>query len=206
MKLICGLGNVGKEYVYTRHNVGFRVAESIAEKIGCVFKSGKGDYDFAKSTYEENEVLIIKPTTYMNLSGRALRHAMAFYKISILDILVICDDFAIPLGAIRLRAEGSDGGQNGLKNIIQELGRNDFARLRLGIGDPKFKGSASDFVLSNFRPEEKEVVEETITQCREAALFFIKKGINQTISKFNRKNSPLEEKKDDQDKEIKINV
>ncbi|MDX2127881.1 MAG: aminoacyl-tRNA hydrolase [Chloroherpetonaceae bacterium] len=194
MKLICGLGNIGKEYVGTRHNVGFRVAESVAEKLGLGFKSGKGDYDFAKGVYESNEVLIIKPTTYMNLSGRAVRHAMAFYKISILDLLVICDDFAIPLGAIRLRGEGSDGGQNGLKNIIQELGRNDFTRLRFGIGNPEFKGSAADFVLSNFKPEELEVVEDTIAQCRDAALYFLTHGLNPTSTKFNRKSSPLEKK------------
>jgi peptidyl-tRNA hydrolase, PTH1 family len=186
MKLICGLGNPESRYTGTRHNIGFDVLDALAAGFNAPFKSGKGEYEFAKVTYSGHDVLLQKPTTYMNLSGAAVRHAMAFYKISLVDVLVICDDFAIPLGSVRLRPGGSDGGQNGLKNIIYELGRNDFARLRFGIGSADFKGGAADFVLSKFTAAEQPVVKEMVLHCKDAALSFITHGVNVTMNRFNR--------------------
>jgi len=186
VKLIVGLGNPGSKYDGTRHNIGFEVIDALVARFDENFRSGKGEYDFCKTKYQGEDVLLLKPTTYMNLSGKAVRHAMAFYKISILDILIICDDFNLPLGAVRIRPGGSDGGQNGLKNIIQLVGRNDFARLRVGIGAPKVQ-NASSFVLGKFGGSELPIVEETIKFCSDAACSFIKMDLNKTMTKFNRK-------------------
>lgn len=190
MKLLVGLGNPGQKYDGTRHNVGFAVLDEIAARLGGSFKSGgKGDYDLAKMTYKGHSVILLKPMTYMNLSGKAVQHAMQFFKISILDLMVICDDLNLPLGAVRLRPGGSDGGQNGLKNIIQMLGRDDFARLRFGIGTPQHKGGASSHVLGKFTPEELSTVDETIRYCADAALSFIENDLSVTMTRFNRKPS-----------------
>ncbi|ACF13159.1 Aminoacyl-tRNA hydrolase [Chloroherpeton thalassium ATCC 35110] len=186
VKLIVGLGNPGSKYDGTRHNIGFEVVDALAARFGEDFRSGKGEYDFCKTKHRGEEVLLVKPTTYMNLSGKAVRHAMAFYKISILDILVICDDFNLPLGAVRIRPSGTDGGQNGLKNIIQLVGRNDFARLRVGIGAPKVQ-NASSFVLGKFGESELPIVEETARFCADAACSFLETDLSKTMTKFNRK-------------------
>jgi peptidyl-tRNA hydrolase, PTH1 family len=187
MKLIVGLGNPESRYDGTRHNIGFDIANAVAAQLKTEFKAGKGAYWFVKSSYKGVDVILQKPTTYMNLSGEAVRDAMQFYKISIADMLVVCDDLNIALGSVRLRPSGSDGGQNGLKNIIYELGRNDFARLRFGIGAPLHKGDAANFVLSKFTPDEQPIVSDTIQHCRDACLSFIEHGLPITMTRFNRK-------------------
>lgn len=187
MKLLVGLGNPEPRYDGTRHNIGFAIVDALARALGTSFQAGKGDYLLAKARYAETDVLLQKPTTYMNLSGRAVRHAVHFYKLSLSDVLVICDDLNLPLGAIRLRPKGSDGGQNGLKDIIRELGRDDFARLRFGIGSPPYKGDAANYVLSPFRPDELPIVEEAISHSVKACLSFIAHGIQLTMTRFNRK-------------------
>lgn len=186
MKLICGLGNPGSRYDGTRHNIGFSIVDALALQLGAEFRTGKGDYLFTKLTYNGIDVLLQKPTTYMNLSGKAVQHALSFYKISIGDLLVICDDVNLPLGAVRIRPDGSDGGQNGLKNIIAQLGKNTFARLRFGVGAPKHRGELSNYVLSKFTDEEQPIVRETITHCVQAALSFIEHGASITMTRFNR--------------------
>jgi peptidyl-tRNA hydrolase, PTH1 family len=188
--LLVGLGNPGQKYDGTRHNVGFAVIDAVARRLGESFRSGgKGDYELAKTAYKGHTVILLKPMTYMNLSGKAVQHAMQFFKISVSDVLVVCDDLNIPLGAVRLRPGGSDGGQNGLKNIIQMLGRDDFARLRFGIGTPQNKGSASSHVLGKFTPEESPTVDETVCYCADAAISFIENGLSITMTRFNRKPS-----------------
>ncbi len=190
MKLICGLGNPGSRYDGTRHNIGFAIVDALALQFGAEFRTGKGDYLFAKLTHNGIDVLLQKPTTYMNLSGKAVQHALAFYKISISDLLVICDDVNLPLGAVRIRPDGSDGGQNGLKDIIEALGKNTFARLRFGVGAPKHRGELANYVLSKFTDEELPIVQETIPHCVQAACSFIEHGVSITMTRFNRTPKP----------------
>ncbi len=190
MKLICGLGNIGTRYDGTRHNIGFAIVDALALHFGAEFRTGKGDYLFSKITHNGIDVLLQKPTTYMNLSGKAVQHAMAFYKISIGDLLVICDDVNLPLGAVRIRPDGSDGGQNGLKDIIAHLGKNSFARLRFGIGAPKHRGELSNYVLGKFTDDELPIVQETIAHCVQASLSFIENGVSITMTRFNRTPKP----------------
>jgi len=189
LKLIVGLGNPGNKYTGTRHNIGFEVVDKLAESCNLTFGSGKGPYEMAKTSIQNEETLLLKPQTYMNLSGKAVQHAMAYYRISILDILIICDDFNLPLGSLRFRANGSDGGQNGLKNIIQLLGRNDFARLRLGIGNSEFKGNASSFVLGKFTSSETPLVTDLVEYASKSVESFIKHGLQKTMTDYNRKGS-----------------
>lgn len=181
-----GLGNPEDRYFGTRHNVGFDVLDVVAYRLGASFSAGKGEFYFAKTKHRAEDVLLQKPTTYMNLSGRAVVAAMQFYKISILDTLVICDDLNLALGAVRLRPSGSDGGHNGLKSIILETGHSDFPRLRFGIGNNFHKGDQAGFVLSKFRSDEIPTVTDALQHSADAALSFIEHGISITMTKFNR--------------------
>lgn len=189
MKLIVGLGNPEKRHENTRHNIGFEVIDEIARMFHAGFTTGRGNFHYAKIICQGKPVIILKPMTYMNLSGHAVVAAMNFYKIGIGDILVVCDDLNIPLGSIRLRAKGSAGGQNGLKHIIQCLGREDFARLRAGIGNDLPLGSYSSFVLEKFGEEERKIVDRIISECADAALDFVENGIEHAMNRFNRKNN-----------------
>lgn len=185
MKLIVGLGNVGNKYTFTRHNAGFMLADSIAlnnelsfkenSRLKCLitnFKSGSDDY------------LIIKPTTYMNLSGEAVRAAIDYYKIPIEDILIVYDDLSLELGKIRFRANGSDGGHNGIKSIIQHLGTQEFARLKIGIG-PQPNLPAEVFVLQNFSKEELDTLKATLTVAKQGIACYFENGMAEAQNKFN---------------------
>lgn len=189
MKLIVGLGNPEKRHEKTRHNIGFEVIDEIARLFQTGFTTGKGNFHYAKVTHRGEPVILLKPMTYMNLSGHAVVAAMNFYKIGIGDMLIICDDLNIPLGSIRLRAKGSAGGQNGLKHIIRCLGREDFARLRVGIGREHPSGSYSSFVLGKFSEEERKNADSIVPECANAALDFIENGIEHAMNRFNRKNN-----------------
>ncbi|PIO47104.1 MAG: aminoacyl-tRNA hydrolase [[Chlorobium] sp. 445] len=199
MKLIVGLGNPEPRYDGTRHNIGFAILDALAKELGVVFHAGKGEFLYAKAVYRSVDVLLQKPLTYMNLSGRAVHDLMHFYKVSIRDVLVVCDDLNLPLGTIRLRAKGSDGGQNGLKNIIAELGRSDFARLRFGIGSPPYKGDAANYVLSRFLPAEQPIVDTAIAYSVRACLSFLEHGIELTMTRFNRRDSTTPARNSPQD-------
>ena len=189
MKLIAGLGNPEKRHENTRHNIGFEVIDEIARIFQTGLTTGKGNFHYAKISHRGEPVILLKPMTYMNLSGHAVVAAMNFYKIGIEDILIVCDDLNIPLGSIRLRAKGSAGGQNGLKHIIQSLGREDFARLRIGIGRDLPFGSLSSFVLGKFSEEERKTADSIIPECADAALDFVINGIEHAMSHFNRKST-----------------
>ena len=189
MKLIVGLGNPEKRHEKTRHNIGFEVIDEMARLFQAGFTTGKGNFHYAKATHRGEPVILLKPMTYMNLSGHAVVAAMNFYKIGIGDLLIICDDLNIPLGSIRLRAKGSAGGQNGLKHIIQCLGREDFARLRVGIGREHPSSSYSSFVLGKFSEEERKNADSIVPECANAALDFIENGIEHAMNRFNRKNN-----------------
>ncbi len=185
--LIIGLGNPGKKYQNTRHNVGFMVVDDIARALGLRFQQGRGDYLQASGMVEQKKVTLIKPLTFVNNSGLAVRQSVQFYKCELSDILVIVDDFQIPLGVIRIRKQGSDGGHNGLASIISHLGTRDFSRLRVGIGRETPIDNWVSFVLSDFSQEEMKLLEQVIPIAREATISFVVEGVEKAMNKFNRK-------------------
>jgi peptidyl-tRNA hydrolase, PTH1 family len=162
--LIVGLGNPGKKYAFTRHNFGQMVLYAFAEKHHFSFKKEREfKSEVAKGTWKEGKLFLLFPTTYMNLSGQAVRKTVDFYKISLEDILIISDDAALPFGTHRFRSSGSSGGHNGLKSIEEALGTQNYQRLKLGVGEP-LVGFLEDYVLSPFTKEEQEKLPEMITQ------------------------------------------
>ncbi|KUL20286.1 aminoacyl-tRNA hydrolase [Chlorobium limicola] len=187
MKLVIGLGNPESKYSGTRHNVGFDVLDRLSESFHIPFASGKGKYHFAKVSWRNNAIVLLKPMTYMNLSGHAVVAAMNFYKIQRQDILVICDDLNLPSGTLRLRAKGSAGGQNGLKHIIECLGSDEFARMRVGIRlEDQPLASFSSFVLGKFSEDEKITMEKVLPVCADAALDFAVNGIEHAMNHYNK--------------------
>lgn len=185
MKLIIGLGNVGDKYVFTRHNVGFMVFDRLGARENFTFREDKKLKSFiAKVRLNGEEFLLVKPTTFMNLSGEALRAVIDYYKIEVKDILVIYDDLSLDLGRIRFRANGSDGGHNGIKSIIQHLGGNKFARLKVGIG-PQPPIPAENFVLQNFSKEQLETLKTVLDKSLDAAMCYFSEGIEKAQNKFN---------------------
>jgi PTH1 family peptidyl-tRNA hydrolase len=187
MKLVAGLGNPESRYTGTRHNIGFEAVENIADFFQEGFSAGKGKFLAAKIRHAGEQIILIKPLTYMNLSGHAVVAAMNFYKIATSDILVICDDLNLPSGTIRLRSKGSAGGQNGLKHIIECLGSEEFARLRIGIKPVEQQlSSFSSFVLGKFSEDEKKIMASVLPVCRDAALDFTKNGIAHAMNHYNK--------------------
>lgn len=185
MKLVAGLGNIGEKYLFTRHNAGFMTADKIAFDNNLDFREEKKlKCFFAKFRHNSEEVMLIKPTTFMNLSGEAIRAVIDYYKIEIKDILVIYDDLSLDLGKIRFRANGSDGGHNGIKSIIKHLGTKDFDRLKIGIG-PQPPIPSENFVLQNFPKEQLDVLKQTIKHSTEAIDFYIENGIEKTQNEYN---------------------
>ncbi len=187
MKLVAGLGNPESRYNGTRHNIGFDAVEGIAASFGCSFTTGKGKYLSAKINHKNESVILVKPMTYMNLSGHAIVAAMNFYKIERSDMLVICDDLNLPSGLLRLRSKGSAGGQNGLKHIIECLGSEEFPRMRIGIRPREEPlNSLSSFVLGKFNEEEKKIMEKVLPVAADAALDFAKNGIEHAMNFYNK--------------------
>jgi PTH1 family peptidyl-tRNA hydrolase len=184
--LIAGLGNIGPEYKNTRHNIGFQILDALAEASNISFNDKR--YGFvAEYKFKARTFLLLKPTTYMNLSGRAVNYWMLKEDIEIENLLVLVDDIALPFGTIRLRAKGGDGGHNGLKNISQVLGRNDYARLRFGIGDDFHQGFQVDYVLSDWSKEEVKEMPEKIDNCIEIIQSFGTIGTERTMNFFNKR-------------------
>ena len=181
MKLIAGLGNVGEKYCFTRHNAGFMVLDKWALKVGFSFKEEKKLKCFLA---KNNDIVFIKPTTFMNLSGEALRAVMDYYKIDVKDVLVIYDDIALDLGKIRFRKNGSDGGHNGIKSVIQHLGTNEFDRLKVGIG-PQPNVPSEVYVLQNFTKEQIEQLRNVLNISVDAGEFYIKNGIEKAQNHYN---------------------
>ena len=185
MKLIVGLGNIGPKYTFTRHNVGFMLADSIAINNNLNFRENSRLKCFmANLRNGVDDYLIIKPTTFMNLSGEAVRAVVDYYKISLDDILIVYDDLSLDLGKIRFRANGSDGGHNGIKSVIQHLGTKNIARLKIGIG-PQPSLPSEVFVLQNFSKEELDILKDTLVKAKEGINSYFKEGIAITQNKFN---------------------
>lgn len=187
MKVFVGLGNIGSEYEGTRHNVGFDVVDAVEPKLtrSSGWKAGKGDYYLAKGLWKNEDIVLVKPTTFMNLSGRAVVQVLQFFKTEIVDLVVICDDIAIPLGALRLRMRGSDGGHNGLGSIIYELGTNEYSRLRCGVGANFRKGDQVRYVLSKYTTQEAPLIAEMIQMAAAGCLTISEEGIEKAMNKVN---------------------
>lgn len=186
MKLIVGLGNPGVKYENTRHNAGFMVMDKIAEMTGELINKKKFEGKYCKTRIGNEDVILLKPETYMNLSGFSVRAAMDFFKISPEDILVIYDDLDTPVGSIRLKTKGSAGGHNGMKSVISSVLKEDFNRIRVGIGrDPKIR--IIDYVLTRFKPEEIENLNQSIEQAAKAAIFSMSHSFEQTMNRYNMK-------------------
>ena len=185
LKLIVGLGNPGKQYDGTRHNVGFAtLAKLIATRTSGPGK-GKFQGDLYEATIASQRVLLLLPLTYMNGSGASVLAARDFYKIELSDILIICDDFALPLGKLRFRAKGSSGGQKGLDDVIRRLGTDEIPRLRIGIGSPPAGRDVPGYVLGRFAPDEQATAEQTIQRAAESAEAWVEKGLGFCMNQYN---------------------
>lgn len=185
MKLIVGLGNPGRKYEKTRHNVGFEVLNLLAERNSAGTTKEKFSGRIADATVGGEKSLLLWPMTLMNLSGQSVGPAVDFYNIPLSDVLVICDDFNLPLGTLRFRSQGSAGGQNGLSDIIRRLGSQEVPRLRIGIGPVPPAWDAADFVLGKFKRSEQTVIEDSIVRAAEGVECWAAEGIEKGMSKFN---------------------
>ena len=181
MKLIVGLGNIGDKYCFTRHNAGFMVLDKWALDNNISFKEEKKLKCFI-AKMENN--LLIKPTTFMNLSGEAVRAVMDYYKIDVKDILIVYDDIVLDLGRIRFRANGSDGGHNGIKSIIKHIGTKEFDRLKIGIG-PQPNIPSENYVLQNFPKEQHDELKNILIKADKAIEFYLENGIQKAQNQFN---------------------
>lgn len=184
--LITGLGNPGIDYENTRHNIGFKILDALAGASNIVFNDQRHGW-VAEYKYKSRTFILLKPTTFMNLSGRAVNYWMQKENIPIENLLVLTDDISLPFGTLRLRAKGSDAGHNGLKNINQVLGRQDYARLRFGIGDNFRTGQQVDYVLSNWSKEEALDLPLLIDRCIEVIQSFGTIGITMAMNQFNQR-------------------
>ena len=184
--LIAGLGNIGEEYRNTRHNIGFMVLDALAKASNIVF-SDKRYGAVANMSVKGQQLVLLKPSTYMNLSGNAVRYWMQQEKIPLENLLVVVDDLALPFGTLRLKGKGSDAGHNGLKHIAATLGTQNYARLRFGIGNDFPRGGQIDYVLGHFSEEDMKLMPERLEMAGEAVNMFCLAGLNNAMNQFNNK-------------------
>ncbi len=185
-----GLGNPGLKYEFTRHNIGFRIVDSLARDIEIEFKRVKSYYSLiSRGMINNHKVMLVKPQTFMNLSGRAVSKVVSYYKISLRDLLIVYDDLNLELGQIRIRKKGSAGGHKGIESIMQYLHSEDIPRLRIGIGNPSvnFNLDCVSYVLSNFNDDEEDRIKETIKLSTKAIKTVIEDGFEKSMRKYNRK-------------------
>ncbi len=185
-----GLGNPGSKYEFTRHNIGFRTVDSLAQDIEVEFKKVKSYYSLiSRGMINNQKVILIKPQTFMNLSGRAVSKVVSYYKIPLQDLLIVYDDLNLELGQVRIRKKGSAGGHKGIESIMQYLNSEEIPRLRIGIGNPSvnFNFNCMSYVLSNFNNDEKDKIEELIQLSTEAIKTVIEDGFEKAMRKYNRK-------------------
>ena len=185
-KLIVGLGNIGAEYHETRHNIGFMILDALAGASNITFAAARYG-STATMRLKNQQLLLLKPSTFMNLSGEAVRYWVRQEKIDMADVLIICDDLALPLGTIRLRGKGSDGGHNGLKSIIELLGTQQFARMRFGIGGDFPPGAQIDYVLGHFLPQEREALPARVDAAVLAVKAWALSGLEFAMNHYNNK-------------------
>lgn len=188
MKLIIGLGNPGRDYKWTRHNVGFEVINKLAYDYNIDMNKEKYKAVIGDGRIGFEKVMLIEPLTYMNLSGESVREFVSFYKLEPEDIIVVCDDINLPVGSIRIRAKGSDGGQKGLRSIIYQLGYDNFTRVRVGVGEKPKEWDLAKYVLSKFTDEEYDDIIKGITDAGDAVAMIVKDGnTQQAMNSFNKK-------------------
>jgi PTH1 family peptidyl-tRNA hydrolase len=190
MFFVIGLGNPGRRYTGTRHNIGYEVVDLLAQELRIPFKPGRGEYLIAEGNFRNQPLAMVKPVTYMNESGLALSEIREQFAAGNQDLLVVCDDFQLPLGQLRLRLRGSDGGHNGLYSIIYHLQTEEFPRLRCGIASatmPNDKSRMADFVLEQFSQQEASVVKEMIPLAKDACLCALTEGLTMAMNIFNKK-------------------
>ena len=184
MKLVAGLGNPGTEYADTRHNIGFKVVDALASAMNIEIKKRKFGSRFGETEFEGKKLILLKPQTFMNLSGKAVAAAVGFYRLPLQELMVITDDMALEPGAIRIRPRGSAGGHNGLKSVIDSLGSEDFCRLRCGIGGPGL-ADAYDYVLSKISDEQQPLISTAIVRARDAVITWIRSGVKTAMNEYN---------------------
>lgn len=184
MKIVVGLGNPGKKYAETRHNLGFMVVEELAKRFRIDREESKYDAIIGHINMDTEKVLLVKPLTYMNLSGKSVQSLVHFYKLELKDLIVIYDDMDLDLGRLRIRESGSHGGHKGMLSIIQTLSSQNFPRIRLGIGRPQ--DDTIDWVLGKFSQEEKPLVEEMVLKAADAVECWVKYGIQKAMNEYNR--------------------
>ncbi len=184
--LIVGLGNPGKEYERTRHNAGFRAIDVLADKLGCKIDKGKFQGLYGQVNYKGMKLLLLKPQTYMNLSGRSVLQLSAYFHIPPQKIIVLFDDISLEPGRLRIRADGSAGGHNGIKSIIAEVGSQDFPRVKIGVGAKAHpEQDLADWVLSSFSASEEKALTSALDRAADAALSIIEKGVPETANRYN---------------------
>jgi PTH1 family peptidyl-tRNA hydrolase len=188
---VVGLGNPGLKYEFTRHNIGFRIVDSFAQDIEVKFKKVKSYYSslISRGMINNHKVILIKPQTFMNLSGKAVSKVVSYYKVLLQDLLIVYDDLNLELGQVRIRKKGSAGGHKGMESIMQYLNSEDIPRLRIGIGNPSinFNFDYVSYVLSNFNNEEKDKIKEVIQLSTEAIKIIIEDGPEKAMRRYNRK-------------------
>ncbi|HEV3203916.1 MAG TPA: aminoacyl-tRNA hydrolase [Gemmataceae bacterium] len=184
MKVVVGLGNPGPRYSGTRHNVGFAVLDYLARGPNISRSPERFQAQIAEMTEDLCKVLLVKPQTFMNLSGQCVRQLVDFYQLPPEDLLIVCDDFNLPLGKLRIRSGGTHGGHNGLRDIQNHLGTTGYSRMRIGVDAP-VEGEAVDHVLSRFRPGEKEIIEEGVARAAQAVVTWVSKGIEFSMNQYN---------------------
>ena len=185
MKLVVGLGNPGKKYHKTRHNIGFEVLACLAQRYDVGRPKAKFNAEVAETIINNQKTILLSPLTFMNLSGQSVGAAVDFYKLPLTDVLVICDDINLDAGRLRFRPGGSAGGQNGLRDIINCLGSQDFGRLRVGVGRPPANWDVADYVLGKFSQEQAGEMEVSVARAADAVEVWIAEGIQTAMNKFN---------------------
>ena len=188
MKVVVGLGNPGGKYDGTRHNVGFAVVDSLAAGPRAGRFQSRFQAQVAELTEDGEKLLLVKPETFMNLSGRSVRQVLDFYQLPVSELLVVCDDINLPLGKLRVRARGTHGGHNGLRNIQEHLGTTEYARLRIGVDAPR--EDAVDHVLGRFRPAERRVIEDAVSLAVQAVAVWVSQGVEECMNRFNADKEP----------------
>ena len=183
--IVVGLGNIGTEYEHTRHNIGFDVVDALAKKYGATFSVDRHAYK-TEVKIKGKTFILLKPVTYMNLSGKAVKHHLQNEKVDASQILIVTDDLALPVGKIRIKPKGSDGGHNGLKSINEHLASTDYPRMRIGIGSDFSKGRQSDYVLGKWKPDEEPIIALSTDKAIEAIEEFGLAGIQNAMNKFNQ--------------------
>lgn len=183
--LLIGLGNPGREYRENRHNIGFMLIDRLAVKLDTRFTRLQSRALVASATYQNLKLILAKPQTFMNLSGQAVQGLVRFYKLPLSNLLVAHDDLDLPAGTIRIRPDGGSAGQKGMASIMERLGTDEFPRLRLGIGHPPGQMDAADYVLQDFPDEERPIISETLNRAVEAALLFVREGLETSMNQFN---------------------